>query len=117
MSGGSILWLAEIDLPCRCYPDPPSPPLLYGPVGRLVGLGFLFDEAVEKWTKDEGQDHTAAEDHHLFLEYNRDTETEKNMCYIPLSHKFGIKVKLKPCKYAVMKLYRYVVQIKMKGEF
>lgn len=66
---------------------------LYGPAGGLAALGFLFDEAVEKWTEDEGQDHTAAEDHHLFLEYSRDTDTEKNMCYIPLSHKFGSQVK------------------------
>ena len=33
-----------------------------------MALGYLPDEAVEKRPDDEGQNHTAAEDHHLFLE-------------------------------------------------
>lgn len=40
---------------------------------RRLSWGFLFNEAVEKWTDDEGQNHTAAEDHHLFLE-NKEKE-------------------------------------------
>lgn len=39
----------------------------------------LLDEAVDKWTKDDSQNHTAAEDHHLFLEVKKkkDTDTKR----------------------------------------
>lgn len=47
---------------------------------------FLFNEAVDKWAEDDGQNHTAAEDHHLFLEDRRgkDTETERNIVLVML---------------------------------
>lgn len=34
-------------------------------------MTFLFDEAVDKGAKDHRQNHTAAEDHHLFLKGDR----------------------------------------------
>lgn len=37
------------------------------PAGECPHGGVLFDEAVDKWAEDDGQNNTAAEDHHLFL--------------------------------------------------
>lgn len=38
--------------------------------------GFLFKEAVDEWPEDDNQNHTAAEDHHLFLENRRETDED-----------------------------------------
>lgn len=48
-------------------------------LSTLIHDAFLFNEAVDKRAENKGQDDTAAEDHHLFLEdrMRKDTQTEK----------------------------------------
>lgn len=60
--------------------------------------GFLLNEAVEKWTEDEGQNHTAAEDHHLFLEKRGEENTGTEREIVLQVEERG---KTKPSQYCV----------------
>lgn len=46
----------------------------------LLYSHVLFKEAVDKRAKDESQDHTTAEDHHLFLRDKMRKDTEPSCC-------------------------------------
>lgn len=48
-----------------------------------VKAAFLLDEAVDKWAEDNDENHTAAEDHHLFLKDRREQEAEaQSRCHV-----------------------------------